>query len=414
MAGSNPNPQENAEEPEELGDLDTLRASGDMAGLLALAKARRAARDLPACLEAYRAAALLGSGEAEYAVALFLMTGSVVTQDLKEGTMRLRSAAEKGSIPAKIYLGNLYDLGVHYKADPEKADVWYRNAARAARIEAEPGSGEWNRGLADLGAARYVLLLANDPSVSADDKARMLVRAKAHGYGLAERERQSLVASMHEAEAAPVGVAVGAPRLEEPRERKDTSPETKQAKDKRSLAPSDPGVIPTKPKLDPHETTVADQKKKQRAVARTARLAGALGAFGYAILFMLAGLGAGYAASLGARELIAHGHPLPALGARTQLVFPIVLALVGVMPTALVYKFGTVLKALVLSAALAGAGWVAWGAGVTGRGAYHADRPLQALVFGIAGFLAGLLVLGLLGGAKTPSLGSVRARPRSS
>ena len=54
--------------------------------------------------------------------------------------------------------------------------------------------------------------------------------------------------------------------------------------------------------------------------------------------------------------------------------------------------------------ARAGLGWVAWG---TGQGAFHGDRPLQALAFGLAGFLAGLLVLGLVGGAKQP-----RSAPR--
>jgi len=44
-------------------------------------------------------------------------------------------------------------------------------------------------------------------------------------------------------------------------------------------------------------------------------------------------------------------------------------------------------------------GWVAWG---TGQYAFHGDRPLQALAFALAGFLAGLLVLGLVDGAKLP------------
>lgn len=96
---------------------------------------------------------------------------------------------------------------------------------------------------------------------------------------------------------------------------------------------------------------------------------------------------------------------LPLVGTQTRLVFPIVLGVVGVLPACLVYKLGTVLKALVPGAALGGVGWVAWG---TGQGAFHGDRPLQALAFGLAGFLAGLLVLGLLGGAKLP-----RSAPRS-
>jgi hypothetical protein len=115
------------------------------------------------------------------------------------------------------------------------------------------------------------------------------------------------------------------------------------------------------------------------------------------MLFAIAGVGAGYAATLGARELVQHGTLLPGLGARTHLVFPIVLALVGVLPSLLVYRLGTVIKALVIGAAFGGMGWVAWG---TGQAALHAMRPVQALAFGLAGFLAGLLVLGILGGTK--------------
>src|SRR5438270_13751036 len=100
-------------------DLDALVKQANVPGLLALAKAHRSGtapggRDMAKCLEAYRAAAELGNAEAEYAVALFYLNGGpAVAQDLKEGTTHLRSAAEKGSIPAKVYLGNLYELGIH-------------------------------------------------------------------------------------------------------------------------------------------------------------------------------------------------------------------------------------------------------------------------------------------------------------
>jgi hypothetical protein len=143
----------------------------------------------------------------------------------------------------------------------------------------------------------------------------------------------------------------------------------------------------------------AENEKKRLAAERSARVAGALGAFGYALLFALAGVGAGYAATLGAHELVARGHALPLVGKSTRLVFPIVLGLIGVLPSSLAYKLGTVFKALVMGAVLGGVGWVAWG---TGQGAFHGDRPLQALAFALAGFLAGLFVLGLLGGAKQP------------
>lgn len=397
-------------------DLGALRRREDVPGLLALAKAYRSGtapggRDMKQCLEAYRAAAELGSAEAEYAVALFHMNGgTVVAQDLKEGATRLRAAAEKGSVPAKVYLGNLYELGLHYKADAEKADVWYRNAGRGARIEAAQGSEEWNRALADLGCARHVLVLTRDPSLDEAEKARLLARAKAHGYGLRVRDeaaeaagdRATFVDALAGAEApsmtgTPPPVAVDLA----PRERKDTSPETRQAKQKveEARARSQP---PPAQKVDPRAAAAA----KKKAAERSARLRAALGAFGYALLFAVAGVGAGYAATLGARELVAHGQVLPLLGTKTRLVFPIVLGVIGILPAWLVYRIGTVLKALVLAAVVGGIGWVAWG---TGRGAFHPDRELQALAFAVAGFLAALLVLGLLGGAKPP-----RPLPRSS
>ena len=403
-------------------DLDALKKVGHVPGLLALAKAYRSGtapggRDMKKCLEAYRAAAELGSAEAEYAVALFYINGgAVVAQDLKEGAVRLRSAAEKGSIPAKVYLGNLYELGIHYKADAEKADVWYRNAGRAAQAPGEQGSDEWNRVLAELGAARHVLLLTSDPAIAEDEKARLLARAKAHGYGLKIRDegareggdRATFTDALAGVDSAPAMTGTPPPVAVdlEPRQRKDTSPETRDAKRKVEQART-PTVPPAAAKLDPAAKAAADKAAaadKKRAAERRARLTSALAAFGYAMLFMIAGVGAGYAATLGARELVAHGHVLPLLGTKTRLVFPIVVGVIGVLPAALVYRLGTVLKALVMGAALGGVGWVAWG---TGRGAFHGDRPLQSLAFGVAGFLAGLLVLGLLGGAKAP-----RATPR--
>ncbi len=405
-----------AESAPDPGSLDALRTHGDVPGLLALAKAFRGGslaggRDMTRCLAAYRAAAELGNAEAEYAVALFYMNGgTVVPQDLKEGTMRLRGAAEKGSLPAKVYLGNLYELGIHYKADAEKADVWYRNAGRGARVEGEQGSPEWNRALADLGCARHVLLLAREADLEESEKARLLARAKAHGYGLRIREdategdRATFVNALATAEGAtatpPVAVEVA------PRARKDTSPETGQAKRRaeESRAKTEPPKEP-----DPAAKAAAakaDRAAKKRAEDRSAARSGALAAFGYALLFALAGVGAGYAAWLGARELVAHGHVLPLLGTNTKLVFPIVLGVVGVLPAWLVYRLGTVVKALLLGGVGAGIGWVAWG---TGQGAFHGDRPLQALAFGLAAFLSGLLVLGLVGGAKQPR---PAARPR--
>lgn len=414
-----------ADEAEEA-EAAASESGTDIPGLLALAKAYRSGtapggRDMKKCLESYRAAAALGSAEAEYAVALFSMNGgTVVAQDLKEGTTALRSAAEKGSVAAKVYLGNLYELGIHYKADPEKADVWYRNAARSAAVEAEQGTPEWTTAMAELGCARHALVLAAG-AVEEEEKTRILARARAHGYGLRIRtaahasdgDRATFVDALAGAElgvpptgsaramtGTPPPVAVDVPG-HAGRERKDTSPETRRAKDKveeraKSIPPP---AAPAKTLTASERASLerADRAAKKAAAERSARISGALAAFGYALLFMLAGVGAAYAAALGARELVGHGHVLPGLGKNTRYVFPIVVGVVGVLPAWLVYRFGTFVKGLLAGAVIGGIGWVAWG---TGRAVFHSDRQVQALAFGLVGFLVGLLVLGLLGGTK--------------
>lgn len=371
-------PPDTKSQEEESPDETDAVAEGDVDALLALAKTRRAAKDLKGCYEAYKSAADLGSMEAEYAVALFVMNGSVVPQDLKEGTMRLRSAADKGSIPAKVYLGNLYELGIHYKADPEKADVWYRNAARAARIEEAAGSDEHSKALADLGCVRYVLARVESGAVDEEEKARLLTRAKAHGYGLKVKDGAPSTEGPGERPTMTDALLVA-----ETRDRKNTAPETKQARVK----------VEEATKQRSADTTPPATNKKSRASSNTRD---GLAAFGYALLFAVAGVGAAYAATLGAKELALHGTKLPGLGTRTDLVFPIVLGVIGVLPAWLVYKLPAFAKGLVAAAVMGGVGWVAWGTGQV----IHANRWLQAIAFGLAGFLAALLVLGILGGTK--------------
>lgn len=369
------------EQEEELDEVSSEGATHDIAGLLALAKAYRTGtapggRDMQKCFDTYKAAADLGSAEAEYALALFALNGGIGAQDLKEGATRLRAAAEKGSVAAKVYLGNLYELGVHYKADPEKADVWYRNAARSAGVEEEVGTDAHARALASLGCVRYVLSVVESGKADEEERARLLQRAKVHGYNLkkgpaaGDAERPTMTEALASVEAT----------KQPERERKDTTPETKLARLK-------------------SEQAKADASTKTKAIAaEPSRVAVGLAAFGYALLFAAVGIGAAYAAHVGAQELIHDGLTVPLLGNhRAHLVFPIVLAVFGVLPAWLVYKFSTVVKAVVLAAALAGVGWIAWG---TGQGALHASRGVQSIAFGIAGFLAGLLVLGLLGGTK--------------
>jgi hypothetical protein len=374
--------EEGADETDAVAEPSALRDQGDVEALLTLAKTRRAAKDMKGCYEAYKSAADLGSMEAEYAVALFLMNGSVVPQDLKEGTMRLRSAADKGSVPAKVYLGNLYELGIHYKADPEKADVWYRNAARAARVDAEAGSDEHARALADLGCVRYVLALVEGGSVEEDEKTRLLTRAKAHGYGLKVKDGAPSADA-----SADRPTMTDALLVAETRERKNTAPETKLARVK----------VEEATKQRAADTIPPTTKAKTKTAQPSSNVSEGLAAFGYAILFAVAGVGAAYAATLGAKELALHGTTLPGLGTRIDLVFPIVLAVVGILPAWLVYKFSAFAKSLVAAGVMGGVGWVAWGTGQV----IHANRWLQAIAFGLAGFLAGLLVLGLMGGTKS-------------
>ncbi len=373
-----PKAQGAPEEEEGLpGDLEELKAAGDVEGLLALARAYRSGtapggRDMTKCFEAYRAAADLGSADGEYAAALFLMNGGAVAQDWKEGTTRLRSAAERGSVPAKVFLGNLYELGLHYKADPEKADVWYRNAARSAGASAQPGTDAHTRELAELGCVRYVLAVVERGGADEPTKARLLAKARAQGYGLKVRTSAT-----------------------------DTNPGDRPTIEG-ALAAADASAS-----ANANADANADANAKpKRSPAPGASASDALAAFGYALLFVLAGLGAAYVAWLGARELLAHGTKLPVFGTRTDAVFGTVLALVGVWPTLLVYRASEVAKALVAGLVMAGIGWISWG---TGQAVVHGARIVQALVFALPGFVAALLVLGFVSGTK---LGAKR-RPRT-
>ncbi|MBX3230046.1 MAG: sel1 repeat family protein [Labilithrix sp.] len=387
MADARPEEAPDDEEIEDALDLDLdgMKLRGDVDGILDLAKAYRSGkapggRDLKKCYEAYKVAAELGSGDGDYAVALFHLTGGVVSQDLKEGTTRLRAAAEKGSVPAKVYLGNLYELGIFYKADKEKADVWYRNAARGAHVESDPGSDDYKQELAELGCARYVLALTSGDLLDEADKARLLQRAKAHGYGLRIKD-----------DSGPLSVTPGdRPTLQAALEGAEKLPDGLSEKIRVASVPP-PAPAPAK---DDAKKAAAEKKPKPAGPTQ-AQIA--LGAFGYALLFVLAGAGAGYAAVYGAEELIENGTKLPLVGTQTEYVFPIVCGVLGVLPAGVGYKLGAWLKALIMGAAMAGVGWVAWG---TGKAALHASRPIQASAFALAGFLAALFVLGLLGGTK--------------
>jgi TPR repeat protein len=381
-----------AEEPDEgvppgdgALDMGTLRARGDADGLLELARAYRAGtggmpRDLPKCLACYREAAKLGSAEAEYSVALFYLSGGVVVQDLKEGAARLRAAADGGYLPAKVYLANLYELGVHFAADSAKADVWYRSAARAADVTADAQSLEYAKAMADLGCARYCLALAEDEAIPEAERERLLKKAKAYGYQLALRRDSRASAAPARDSGGPTETPVAAeaqPANDEPTE----EPPSRQAAKVAKVA-----------KVS--EKTPAPVIKK---ATEKGTVGAALAAFFYATLFVAGSVAAGYFLTFGAAELLHRGVNLPLLAEHPRVLFPVVVLLFGVLPALLMYKAMTVVRALGVGALLAGGGYALWGAP---QATLVPDKELQALLLGVAGFLAALLVLGLWGGIK--------------
>jgi hypothetical protein len=69
----------------------------------------------------------------------------------------------------------------------------------------------------------------------------------------------------------------------------------------------------------------------------------------------------------------------------------------GTLPTIVVYRLPTVGRAIVVAAVTGAAGEVAWGA----HRAFVPAHVTQVVAFAAAGFLATLLVLGVLGGTRS-------------
>ena len=385
---------EEAAAEDEGRSLAKLVAGSDVDGLLALAKAYRSGtgsvpRDLKQCFECYRAAAGLGSAAAEHAVALFYLTGGVVERDEREGAARLRSAADQGHTPAKVYLANLYELGIHYKADAEKADVWYRNAARSSGLTLEPGTPEHLRAMAEIGCVRHCLEIVRDEATTEEDRAYFLKKAKTHGY----RDRASSPGSRSSAPPSATGApmsstlpaildeAVLTPVPAEPTAA-EGAPAAKAATKKQDAAPS------------------REDKKAKRRVSLGSRIEWGHGLTGfvYASVFMGAALAGGHLLTEGARVLVADGQPVPVVGDRIHWIAPLALGLIGVFPTVVVYRIPTVGRAILVGAFAGLAGELAWG---FPGGVLFSARLTQIVAFSAAGFLAALLVLGLFGGVRS-------------
>lgn len=380
---------ENALEPDELAELygepatlvldgpapsiDELVANGDAERLMELGALRRVGtpfveRDAFKALECFEAASRLGHVEAEYLVGVAYADGIGIGADLAEGVKRLRSAAQRGSLRAKVYVANLYEMGVHYQADREKADVWYRNVARAADIDAEPESEAYELSMAELGCVRHCLKLVADEALPAKDRAFYLKKAKAMGY------HHRLEAAKRKGQLPPE------PSVASPEVPADLSPEP---------TGSDAG-----PKPAPAAAPAADEAEEPVLGAQWTWGPG-LGAFASAVFFLGAATGAGFLAAEGSRALAAAGRALPFVGERHPAVFFAVLAALGLLPSIVPYRGRVVLVALGVAAAAAGGGYFAWDA--------HPllwDRWAQGVAAGLIGLLLVLFLLGVLGGTR--------------
>lgn len=357
--------------------IDELVANEDVEGLLELGAAYRLGagpipKDAFKAVECFEAASRLGHAESEYFVGVAHLNGLGVSKDLAEGVKRMRSAAQRGSLRAKVYVANLYEMGVHYAADRDKADVWYRNVARAAEIEADPESDAYELAMAELGCVRFCLQLVADEALPTKDRAFYLKRAKAMGYS--HRLAQAQPPAEPEPEATPDPAAPGA----EPSEAAPAEPETK---------------ADAKPGADQEEAP--DDEEEPAALGARWTFGAGLGAFVVAALFAVASFYTGWLASEGSRALAAAGRALPGIGAMHDLVFAAVLIAFGVLPATSVYRPKVVGIGAVVGAAAAAGGWF-----------LHPSTPLlwspaaQAGAFGLAGLAVVLLFLGLLNGTR--------------
>ncbi len=382
-------------EAEASDDLQSLEEQGDLETLLSLARAYRTGdagrpKDMKACYAAYRSAANLGSADAAYAVALFHFSGGAVEKDPTQALSFLRAAAEAGHVQGRVYLANLYECGSHYKLDAEKAGVWYRSAARAAGVAAEPETPEYAEAMAELGAGRYV------QSASIPEARREVLQRKARALGFGGPSPASIAARPSSDPGLPADrpARSGVDRI-------SALPGDAPAAGGRPTpapAPAQTGVTPA-----PAQASAPALKEKLQALEKktpkpsSLTLAEGLGAFFFALLFFAAGAGAGYAAQKGGDYMLSQGQPVPLFGHETQLLFPAAVALVGILPSFLFYRAGTVLRSIVGAALGAGVGWVLWGTGVL---TFVTSRVLQTTAFGVGGFLLFALAFGIFGGAK--------------
>jgi hypothetical protein len=366
--------------------IDELLAAENATGLIELAAAYRAGtpyvdRDLFKALECFEAASRLGHAEAEYFAGLAYFNGLGIGKDPTEGAKRMRSAAQRGSLRAKVYVANLYEMGVVYAVDREKADVWYRNVARAADIDADPVTEAYGLAMAELGSVRHCLALVADEHVPKKDRAFYLKKAKSMGYAhrLQEARRET-------APSPPAAPAVGSAEVDTPSEDAAAPAEATASEEKKSAE-----------KTDSAKKTREDDEEEQAPVLLGAQWTWGAGilAFLAAAFFASAATGAGWLAMEGSRALAEAGRALPYVGSMHELVFGAVVLLLGVLPAMATYRPKVVAMASLAGAAAAAGAWYLFDAQPL-----LWDRLAQAAAGGLGLMLLVLLCLGVLGGTR--------------
>ena len=379
--------------------IDELVALEDADGLIQLGAAYRVGsphleRDLFKAVECFEAASRFGSAEAEYLVGIAFLNGLGVSKDLAEGAKRMRSSAQRGSLRAKVYVANLYEMGVHYAHDRDKADVWYRNVARAAGIDADPTGDDYVLAMAELGCVRHCLQLVSDESLPTKDRAVHLQTAKAMGYGhrLADAKRQSAVPDP--ARSEPEEAEQGAPPTPDPADagEEDVGEEDASEEDAK------------KEDAKREEAKKEDTKAAQDQLGAQWTFGAGLLAFVVAALFAVGSFFTAWLAAEGSIALAEHGRALPTVGEMHDLVFGAVILVFGVLPACAVYRVRVVAIAALVGLGAASVGWY-----LHSSRAFDWSEGAQAGAFGLAGALLILLVLGVLGGTRLRDKPAVRA-----
>lgn len=348
-----------APEPDDSSEEDAERTAATteelIAELLTSARAARSAKDLALSHALYTEAAGLGSTDADYALGVFALTGQVVARDPRVGATHLRRAADAGHLQARVHLANALDTGtISGKPEPDRAALFVRGVARSLGL-AGTDSPEDRRALAEAGLGRF---LADIPDATYEETQRWTKKSRALGFG----------------KRGPA-----------------SDPELPPPEPSASLAAAAPNAAPP-PVPAPKPKVNAKRQPKGPSAGEAAAAAG------FALLFLVAGWGVAFASVQAAHAALEQGQRLPALGSRADLLWPLAVGVVGVLPAALFYRGGAFIRALGLGIVAAFAAFMLHG---TGTLVVLEMREMQALALGTSAFWLALLVLGFLGGAKT-------------